>query len=372
MHILFALPGLHRVNRGAEVAFESVAQEIALKGRHRVTVAGSGQPIADRAYDFQHIPNVDRKRFESWPKVPFLRNEFMYEDMTFAVGLAARGTFGADLTVTCNYPYSCWALRKPSFRRGRPAFVFVTQNSDWPAFYRSGEARFFSCDGLLCTNPIYYERNKDRWHSALIPNGLDPTRFHPGEDKRAALGLPTDRKLILMVSALEAGKRVIEAMRAVAMVKDAYLVIAGDGPQRQEVDQLASQLLPGRFKRATYPFEQMPDLYRSADVFLHTKIEESFGNVYIEALSSGIPIVAHDDEVTRWILGNHAHLVDSTSAELLAAEIQKALPVSRGYDADAVAWAHKRYAWAEVANQYEKFFEDTLARKRNLQLQDSQ
>ncbi len=372
MHILFALPGLHRVNRGAEVAFESVAQEIARRGRHQVTLAGSGQPIEGRAYDFRHIPNVDRKHFESWPKVPFLRNEFMYEDLTFSAGLAARGTFGADLTVTCNYPFTSWALRKPGFRHKRAPFVFVTQNSDWPAIYRSGEARFFNCDGLLCTNPIYFARNKDRWHATLIPNGLDPSRFHPGEDNRKSLGLPTGRKLVLMVSALEPGKRVIEAIRAVALVKDAFLVVAGDGPQRQQVDQLASEILHGRFKRATFPREQMPDLYRSADLFLHTKIEESFGNVYIEALSSGIPIVAHDDEVTRWILGNHARLVDTNSTELLAAAIRQALSTERINNADTVAWAHKRYAWAEVANQYEKFFEATLARHRNLPLQESQ
>ena len=45
MHVLFALPGLHRVRRGAEVVFESVAQEIALGGEHQVTLVGSGRPI---------------------------------------------------------------------------------------------------------------------------------------------------------------------------------------------------------------------------------------------------------------------------------------------------------------------------------------
>ena len=63
--------------------------------------------------------------------------------------------------------------------------------------------------------------------------------------------------------------------------------------------------------RKTFRHDQMPDLYRSADLFLHTKIRKSFGNVYVEALSCGTPIVAHDDEVTRWILGDHATLVDT-------------------------------------------------------------
>ena len=106
----------------------------------------------------------------------------------------------------------------------------MTQNGDWAADGRGREPRFFSCDGLICTNPLYYERNRQRWHSTLIPNGVDPARFNPGPERKAELGLPTERPIVLMVSALEPGKRVIEAMRAVADVPDAYLVVAGDGP----------------------------------------------------------------------------------------------------------------------------------------------
>src|SRR5438046_1807033 len=103
MHILFALPGLHRVERGAEVAFEAVAEHLARTGRHRVTLVGSGRPIDGRSYDFRHVGCVERGRFENWPKVPFLRTEFMYEDLTFAAGLLRSGILGADVTVTCSY-----------------------------------------------------------------------------------------------------------------------------------------------------------------------------------------------------------------------------------------------------------------------------
>lgn len=355
MHILFALPGLHRFDRGAEVVFESVAQEIARQGEHRVTLVGSGQPRPGRSYNFVHVPAVSRERFEHWPKLPFLRHEFMYEELTFAAGLAALRAVGeSDITMTCSYPYTNWALRRPRVG-GRPKHVFVTQNGDWAALGRGPEPRFFSSDGLICTNPLYFERNRERWHSALIPNGIDPARFRPGPGKKAELGLPVDRPLVLMVSALEPGKRVIEAMHAVADVPDAFLLVAGDGPLRDDVDRLASELLPGRFLRRTFKHEQMPDLYRSADLFLHTKIRESFGNVYIEALSCGIPIVAHDDEVSRWILGGHAVLVDSDSRGDLTAAIRKALQ-ARTDGAEAARWAHARYGWEVVAEKYAEFF----------------
>src|SRR5438270_5234263 len=114
MKLLFALPGLHRFARGAEVVFESIAQQIAAGGEHQVTVVGSGQARADRAYNFIHVPAVSRERFEHWPKLPFLRNEFMYEELTFAAGLALLPAVNrADVTTTCGYPYTNWALRRP-------------------------------------------------------------------------------------------------------------------------------------------------------------------------------------------------------------------------------------------------------------------
>jgi glycosyltransferase involved in cell wall biosynthesis len=366
MHIVFALPGLHHVRRGAEVAFESIAQQIALEGEHDVTLIGSGVEIPRRAYRFKRVPSVSRHRFERWPRIPFLRSEHMYEDLTFAVGLmTTRWRSGIDVTVTCSYPYTDWALRGQLFGGHRPAHIFVTQNGDWPAYERRREYRFFSCDGLVCTNPLYWERNRNRWFSTLIPNGIDPTRFLPGPGDRAHLGLPDNCPIVLMVSALDESKRVLEGMRAIAEVSDAFCVIAGDGPLRNDADRLAAEILPGRFLRSTFPHELMPLLYRSANVFLHTATGESFGNVYIEALASGTPVVAHDNEITRWILEDHACLVDTHSHPLLVEALKKALIAPEGSTARGAAFAISRYSWSVVAEAYRDFFIEVVRRTRS-------
>ncbi len=363
MRVLFALPGLHRVRRGAEIVLESVAQEIALEGEHEVTLIGSGTPLPDRAYRFKRVPVVTRHHFERWPQLPFLRNEYMYEELTFAAGLMTTSwRTDADLTMTCGYPYTNWVLRSSLPGQRRPAHVFVTQNGDWPAHQRRWESRFFSCDGLVCTNPLYFERNRERWFSKLIPNGIAPDRFHPGSGNRALMGLPENRPVVLMVSALDEGKRVLEGMKAVARIPDAFLVVAGDGTLRKEVERLASDLLPGRFLLRTYPHEQMPELYRSANVFLHTAIRESFGNVYIEALGSGTAIVANDDEVTRWILEDHARLVDTTSEQALVDAIADALHEPGPHLSDGSAFAQDRYSWRAVARRYREFFAEVIQR----------
>ena len=97
-----------------------------------------------------------------------------------------------------------------------------------------------------------------------------------------------------MVSALSLSKRVDVGIEAVSLLPDAHLVVAGDGPQRQALDEMAAHRLPGRFTRLSLNSDQMPALYQSADVFLHLSKEESFGNVFVEAMACGLPIVAHD------------------------------------------------------------------------------
>src|SRR5437667_5774 len=84
-----------------------------------------------------------------------------------------------------------------------------------------------------------------------------------------------------------------ENNRAARNVADAHLIVAGDGEQRAQVDALGRQLLGNRFHRLTLARENMPDLYRAADALLHMSQDEPFGNIYVEALATGLPIVAH-------------------------------------------------------------------------------
>lgn len=352
------MSGFHRVDRGAETALLSVAQELARTGAS-VTVAGSGCPRPGTAYDFVQVPVIARERFERLPALPCFRNETQWEDAIFAARLGrATDIASFDATLTCAYPYTNWALRHGG-RKSATAHIFVTQNGDWPAFARTAEYRFFACDGLVCTNPAYLERNASRWNCALIPNGIDLDHFSPGPEALAALGLPQDRPIVLMVSAFIDSKRVLDGIRAVAELPDAALVVAGDGPLRQEADLLAARLLPSRYYRLTVSADRMPDLYRSADVFLHLSKWESFGNVYLEAAACGLPVVAHLSDLTRWILGDAPYLCDTEDAGELVNHLRRALAQSGGPPADL-----HRFRWAAVAQQYAGFLDQTVTARR--------
>src|SRR6266446_1556579 len=125
MKVLFALPGLHRHSRGAEVAFVSVAEELARMG-DEVTLIGSGEPNPTAPYRFLRAASVPRERFVKCPFGPLLRHEYAYEELTFVPGLLRQyQPQEYDVTLTCSYPFTNWVLRRPPFTGKRPPHVFV-------------------------------------------------------------------------------------------------------------------------------------------------------------------------------------------------------------------------------------------------------
>lgn len=355
VRFLFALPGFHAEERGAEVALLSVADALAMAG-DEVTVIGSGPPRTGPAYRYRQVKAINRRRFEKFPKFPPLRSETSWEDLSFAAGLLrAYDPADFDITVTCNYPFSHWALRRGGSRA--PRHLFVTQNGDWPARSDDAEFRFFRCDGLVCTNPDYQQTNAERWRTVLIPNGVEPGRYASAEGNRAAFGLPADRPVVLMVSAFIETKRVLDGMRAVAPLDGVHFAVAGDGPMRDEVDRLAADILPGRFTRLTTTADRMPALYRSADAFLHMSLLESFGNVFVEAMASGLPIVGHDTPRLRWIVGERDTLCDTQDGPATTRAIARALEIGRGHP-DPRA---QDFGWPAIAARYRAFALEVLA-----------
>ena len=238
--------------------------------------------------------------------------------------------------------------------------MFITQNGDWPAQSDKAEFRFFGCDGLVCINPEYFERNADRYRCALIPNGVDLDRFHPGPPERERFDLPAEGPIVLMVSALIPSKNVAEGIAAVARVPGATLVVAGDGPLRDELHKLAGELLPGRFRQLTVPAADMPALYRSADAFMHLSLDESFGNVFVEAMATrpADHRVRHGenplDHRRRWVFPGKSHCRRAFSRPWVRA-CERA-----GQRSKAVERA-SAFGWAAIARRYESFFAQVIA-----------
>lgn len=311
---------------------------------------------------------IPRERFERWPRFPGLRTESQYEEFTFTTSLIARRVYhpdNFDAVISCSYPYINWMLQHAGGKK-RPKHIFVTQNGDWMCYANSREYRWFRCDGLVCINPTYFERHHSRYESILIPNGVDPEVYHPREaaDEGRDPRIPTDARVVLMVSALIPSKGVVEGVRAVSKVPNAFMLVAGDGPERDAVASLAAELLPNRhLLLGSVQREDVPGLYRQANAFLHMSTIEPFGIVYLEAAASGLPVVAPDIEVPRWILGNTAYYSNVAETESVSNALAAALDPGQGVARGDAARRRilEDWTWDMQAAKYREFIERIIS-----------
>ena len=91
---------------------------------------------------------------------------------------------------------------------------------------------------------------------------------------------------------------------------------------------------------------------------MHLSVDESFGNVFVEALATDLPIVAYDTPRTRWIIGDEGFLVGNRTAEDLAETIVSAL---RAGSNGTVIERARNFGWPSVATRYNQFFREVLA-----------
>lgn len=183
-----------------------------------------------------------------------------------------------------------------------------------------------------------------------IPNGVDLKKFtKTGKTYNTKLKKP----IIISVGALVKSKRIDLVIKAVSKLPEANLLVVGEGVEKKRLLSLAEKLMPGRFEFVNVRHEQMPEIYRAADVFaLLPSSSEAFGIVYVEAMASGLPIVCADDEQRKEIVGTAGILVDhATEPEDIAFAIDTAL--KRKWNGEPRKQA-QRFSWDEIAQRYEK------------------
>lgn len=150
-------------------------------------------------------------------------------------------------------------------------------------------------------------------------------------DLQRPADLPAATRLILGVGSLKQQKDhalLIEAFSRLPADLDAYLCILGEGVLRRELE--ATVAAKGLSGRVTLPgFRPEPGAYfRAADVFVLSSRYEGFGNVIVEALEQGVPVVSTDCPAgPREILedGKYGRLVAVGDARALARAIEAAL-----------------------------------------------
>jgi glycosyltransferase involved in cell wall biosynthesis len=128
----------------------------------------------------------------------------------------------------------------------------------------------------------------------LWTRGVESALFSPTKRSgqwRESLGFATDDTVITFVSRLVAEKGLEVVVDVLRLLRDKGIVhralIVGEGPERSKLEQA----LPGAVFTGHLAGEALATAYASSDIFLFPSETETFGNVTLEALSSGLPAV---------------------------------------------------------------------------------
>ena len=265
----------------------------------------------------------------------------------FGVGIAGRRVARKlDIPFVSSYhtSFSAYARYYKLGLLSRPGWFFLR----W--FHNGGLRTYCPTDAILREISERGFTNCRVWS-----RGVDCQRFAPSYrsvDLRAQMGASDKTIVIAYVGrlAVEKGLKVaLEAVRKLELLRPGKtrFMAVGDGPFASETRRLApdGSWLPGKLSGPA-----LSEAYASADVFLFPSTTDTFGNVLLESMASGVPALGADVGPTREILANDrgwlarpndsddfarvlARLVDDRSLIARASENALAFAVSKSWSA---------------------------------------
>jgi glycosyltransferase involved in cell wall biosynthesis len=203
----------------------------------------------------------------------------------------------------------------------------------------------------------------DPWRVHVIPPGVDLDRFSPGDRHRARarLGLDDDVWIACSVRRLVPRMGLDVLLRAWAELRsEGLLLLAGEGPERQELEALATRLeIEGSVRFLGRVSEEMlVDLYRAADVcVVPSTTLEGFGLVVLEALACGTPVTASDvGGLPSALAGLEPRLiVPAGDPRALAARLRSPLP-----ERAACRAAAERFSWGRCVERHRDLYRQVM------------
>jgi sugar transferase (PEP-CTERM/EpsH1 system associated) len=157
---------------------------------------------------------------------------------------------------------------------------------------------------------------------AQIYNGVDLQRFYPRDGSRPSLGLPgfvsAENLVIGTVGRMETVKNQLTLVQAFLELLDQEpkarkllrLVIIGDGPLRMEAEKLLKNANADHIAWLPGERNDIPEVMRGLDLFVLPSLREGMSNTILEAMASGLPVVAT-------LVGGNPELVEEGKTGML-------------------------------------------------------
>ncbi len=165
----------------------------------------------------------------------------------------------------------------------------------------------------------------------VLPTGIDIEKFSGGDGSEIRRRYK-DKKIILHVGRIVREKNLdllIEAAPYILKRTDAVFIIVGEGPAKAELEEKVKRknlqkhfIFTGFVKD-----EDLPDYYKSADVFVFPSIYETQGIVAFEAMAAGVPVAASTAKALPDFIkdGENGYLFDPYDAEECAEKVIEAM-----------------------------------------------
>ncbi|WP_334177866.1 glycosyltransferase family 1 protein [Pseudoxanthomonas sp.] len=207
-------------------------------------------------------------------------------------------------------------------------------------------------------------------HVVRLARAVDAKHFSPAKRDqalRSSWGLGTDDVAVIYVGRIAAEKNLdlsIRAFRAIRQAQpDAKFVWVGDGPVRERLAQEHPDFLFCGVQRG----EALARHFASGDLFLFSSHSETFGNVTLEAMASGVPTVAFDYGAAREHLvdGVHGAAVESDDDFVAAALRLAADAALRRRQGEAARSAMRALHPDQVAADFDALLTDLALTRRS-------
>jgi len=201
----------------------------------------------------------------------------------------------------------------------------------------------------------------------VVSRGVDTKLFNISKrdtSLRSSWGATDDTKVLISVGRMAPEKnldQVLKTYEALKVTGQAFkLVMVGDGPLKEQFQKRYPEIIfPGMLSQSN-----LAAYYASSDLFIFPSQTETFGNVTLEALASGIPVLAFDCAAARdWVqTGVNGWLVAENNPEGFAAQ---AVTIFNSEDLlEKITQSTRQQVvhldWDQIAEQVESVFWDAI------------
>lgn len=244
----------------------------------------------------------------------FGRSPLHTECLTFAFALLPRIVWGRYDVVHVIDPPLARVLFHLRNRLGLKFRLLYTEGTAMPPTDRPPSDHVHQVSLVAHDNALRHGISRSQ--QTLIPCGIDSARFEltkQREQLRREHGVSPDTFVILSVAAINRRSKRIDHLIEEAMRLEGDLLLWLDGSVDLGDTTLireAKQRLGDRCRVTCVPSDRVGELYRLADVMVLCSLSEAFGLAVVEAASTGLPVLTHDNAHFRWLFPRAHNHVD--------------------------------------------------------------